>query len=96
LFSQTSPSFKSQSQKRYLDLYIKEVKEKNGNVDPLFLLAQARFERYATAPFLHYIIVTFGQVQAEQATIEGFIQTFSRQVSELIQVASVERRSRRF
>ena len=91
LFSQTSPNFKSQSQKRYLDLYIKEVKEKNGNVDPLFLLAQARFERYATAPFLHYIIVTFGQVQAEQATIEGFIQTFSRQVSELIQVVSVER-----
>jgi hypothetical protein len=46
LFSQSSPSFKSKSLKRYSDLYIKEIKEKNGNVDPLFLLAQARFERY--------------------------------------------------
>ena len=46
LFSQSSLSFKSQSQKRYLDSYIKEIKEKNSSVDPLFLLAQARFERF--------------------------------------------------
>lgn len=46
LFSQSSPGFKSPSQKRYSDSYIKEIKEKNGNVDPLFLLAQARYERF--------------------------------------------------